>query len=57
MRRLEPSKWMREAGNQTGQALVEYALVLFFIVLVCVTALAAIGGKTSELLSGILSGF
>jgi Flp pilus assembly pilin Flp len=38
----------RYDARESGQALVEYALILMFIALVCVTALEAIGVGVSQ---------
>ena len=39
--------------RQEGQALVEYALILALISVVCVAVLAAIGGKANGILRSI----
>lgn len=39
-----------------GQALVEYALILFFIAIVCVTVLTTLGQKVAGVLQGVVAG-
>ncbi|QXE93038.1 Flp family type IVb pilin [Geomonas subterranea] len=34
--------------SQKGQGLVEYALILVLIAIVCIVIMTALGGKTSE---------
>ena len=37
--------------REEGQALVEYALILFLIAIVCITVLTLLGTRVSEVLS------
>ena len=39
-----------------GQALVEYALILFLIALVCIGVLTALGTKTAGVLQQVVNG-
>jgi Flp pilus assembly pilin Flp len=41
------------ASDQRGQALVEYALILFFIAIVCVTVLTTLGGSVRDVLQSV----
>jgi Flp pilus assembly pilin Flp len=41
------------ASDQRGQALVEYALILFFIAIVCVTVLTTLGGNVRDVLQSV----
>jgi Flp pilus assembly pilin Flp len=45
-----------EEARESGQALVEYTLLLMFIVLVAVTALESIGQSVVEPLSDVATG-
>jgi Flp pilus assembly pilin Flp len=42
--------------NETGQDLVEYALVLAFVVLLAVSALALLGGNLQDYYGAIVTG-
>ena len=44
------------ASDQHGQALVEYALILFFIAIVCVAVLTTLGTRVSAVLTSIANG-
>jgi Flp pilus assembly pilin Flp len=44
-------------GNEEGQALVEYALVLFLVALVCIGILGTLGGAVSSMFSVLTSEF
>lgn len=49
--------WMRaQASTERGASLVEYALLVALIAIVCVAAVAVLGGTTSEKFSEIDSG-
>jgi Flp pilus assembly pilin Flp len=50
------SNVVRRARNEEGQALVEYALILFFIALVCIGVLTALGEGVSGILQQIVDG-
>jgi pilus assembly protein Flp/PilA len=47
---------VRVFRKEDGQALVEYALILFFIAIVCITVLTALGGRVSAVLQSIVTG-
>lgn len=51
-----PSLW-RALDDESGQALVEYALILFLVVLVCIAALGALGSQTSTLFQAVVADF
>lgn len=38
----------RRISNETGASLVEYALLLAFIAIVCIAAITFLGNRTSE---------
>ena len=44
------------ANDQRGQALVEYALILFFIAIVCVTVLTTLGTNVRDVLQSVANG-
>lgn len=44
------------ARDQRGQALVEYALILFFIAIVCVGVLTTLGESVSNVLQSVADG-
>jgi Flp pilus assembly pilin Flp len=44
-------------GSERGASLVEYALLIAFILLVCLAAVAILGGVTSQGLSSAGSAF
>jgi Flp pilus assembly pilin Flp len=44
---------LREDG---GQALVEYALILFFIAIVCITVLTTLGTGVRDVLQSVVDG-
>jgi Flp pilus assembly pilin Flp len=46
-----------DAACESGQALVEYALILMLVVLVTLAALETIGGTVSEFLADAAEGF
>lgn len=46
-----------ETKTQRGASLVEYALLLALIVIVCIAAVTSLGGTTSEPFSDVQSGF
>jgi len=46
----------RRAREEEGQALVEYALILFLIALVCVGSLSAIGVSVSAAINAMAAG-
>lgn len=41
-------RWLRLAARQSGQSLIEYALILAFIFIVCVAMLRAIGPSVNN---------
>ena len=41
--------------REDGQALVEYALILFLIAVVCIGVLTALGGQVSNTLQSIVT--
>ena len=43
-------------GREEGQALVEYALILFLVALVCVGSLSAIGVSVSAAINAMAAG-
>lgn len=45
------------SAGERGASLVEYALLMALIVVVCVAAIGALGGTTSEPFSAVQSGF
>jgi Flp pilus assembly pilin Flp len=44
------------ASDQRGQALVEYALILFFIAIVCVGVLTTLGTSVRAVLQSVANG-
>jgi Flp pilus assembly pilin Flp len=46
----------RNARDEQGQALVEYALILFLVALVCVGSLSAIGVSVSAAINAMAAG-
>ena len=44
------------ARDQRGQALVEYALILFFIAIVCVAVLTTLGTNVRDVLQSVANG-
>ena len=46
----------QHARDEQGQALVEYALILFLVALVCVGSLSAIGGSVSAAINAMAAG-
>ena len=44
-------------SDESGQALVEYALILLFVALVCVAALTFFGTQVSTLLTAVAGAF
>ena len=46
----------RAANQEEGQALVEYALILFLVALVCVGSLSAIGVSVSAAINAMAAG-
>jgi Flp pilus assembly pilin Flp len=46
-----------EQSSESGQALVEYALILMLVVLVTLAALETIGGTVSQFLADAAEGF
>ena len=44
----------RVVRRDDGQALVEYALILFLIAVVCIAVLTALGGQVSATLQSIV---
>ena len=49
------SLWARVVGEEEGQGLAEYALILVFIALVAIAALTFLGSDISSILSQIAS--
>ena len=47
------SDWLRRTRRDDGQALVEYALVVSFVAVVCAGTLAALGVGVDGLLTGL----
>lgn len=45
------------SSTERGAGLTEYAMLIAFIVLVCIAAIALVGGSTAEPFSSVLSGF
>jgi Flp pilus assembly pilin Flp len=45
--------WVTAVRDEAGQGLSEYALILFFIAVVCVAALTFLGSDISSLLSTV----
>jgi len=46
----EPRIFLRDRG---GQALVEYGMILLLVAVICIVALSAIFGKTSNPMSNV----
>ena len=46
----------QHAQDEQGQALVEYALILFLVALVCVGSLSAIGVSVSSAINAMAAG-
>ena len=46
-----------EGSSESGQALVEYALILMLVALLTLAALETIGGTVSQFLSDAADGF
>lgn len=54
--RLGPALWMRRrAAEAEGQALVEYALIVSLIAIVCVGVLTVLGHNVSSIFHGMAS--
>jgi Flp pilus assembly pilin Flp len=47
---------MSGARREQGQALVEYALILFFIAIVCVGVLTTLGQSVRDVLQSVANG-
>jgi Flp pilus assembly pilin Flp len=47
---------MRSLRGEGGQALVEYALILFFVAIVCISVLTALGTGVQSVLQSIVNG-
>ncbi len=45
--------WVKAMRDEAGQGLSEYALILFFIAVVCIAALTFLGSDISSLLSNV----
>jgi Flp pilus assembly pilin Flp len=50
------TKLMSVARREQGQALVEYALILFFIAIVCVGVLTTLGQSVRDVLQSVADG-
>lgn len=50
------AKLAHHARDEEGQALVEYALILFLVALVCVGSLSAIGVSVSAAINAMAAG-
>jgi Flp pilus assembly pilin Flp len=50
------AKLTQDARDEQGQALVEYALILFLVALVCVGSLSAIGVSVSAAINAMAAG-
>jgi Flp pilus assembly pilin Flp len=50
------SQATRSLRRDDGQALVEYALILFFISIVCIAVLTALGAGVRDVLQSIVTG-
>jgi Flp pilus assembly pilin Flp len=46
----------RSLRGESGQALVEYALILFFVAIVCIAVLTALGTGVQGVLQSIVNG-
>jgi pilus assembly protein Flp/PilA len=44
-------------AREEGQALVEYALILFLVALVCIGVLTLLGSKVSSVISSVVNDF
>jgi pilus assembly protein Flp/PilA len=44
---------VRLRGREEGQALVEYAMILFLVAVVCITVLSTLGGTVSTMFSKV----
>jgi Flp pilus assembly pilin Flp len=55
--RSKATERMLALGEEDGQALVEYALIMAFVVTLCVAGLTGIGAGVSELLTRVADGF
>lgn len=42
--------WTYRSGEESGQGLVEYAMIILFVAIACVAAVGALGDATLELL-------
>jgi len=49
--------FVKKITDDDGQALVEYALIIMLVALVCIAALTAIGTTVSGLLSAVAGAF
>ena len=49
--------WLSLRDNERGQGMVEYALILALVALICVGVLATLGGLVKSTLQGIVNGF
>ncbi len=50
------SQMTRSLRDDGGQALVEYALILFFVAIVCIGVLTALGTGVQNVLQSIVNG-
>jgi Flp pilus assembly pilin Flp len=53
---LTVSQTTRSLREDSGQALVEYALILFFVAIVCISVLTALGTGVQSVLQSIVNG-
>ncbi len=53
---LTVSQTTRSLREESGQALVEYALILFFVAIVCIAVLTALGTGVQGVLQSIVNG-
>jgi Flp pilus assembly pilin Flp len=47
---------LRALRDETGQALVEYALILFFVAIVCIAVLTTLGAGVRDVLQSVVNG-
>jgi pilus assembly protein Flp/PilA len=54
---VSPRGWNREArGDERGQGMVEYALILVLIAIVVVVVIGVVGAQTNNVFSNISNG-
>jgi Flp pilus assembly pilin Flp len=53
---MPDTKATRTLRGDSGQALVEYALILFFVAIVCISVLTLLGQGVRDVLQSVVTG-